>query len=324
MIAADSGEVPKSASATVILTVTDVNDNDPYFDPKNYEAVVSEDDPPGTPVTSVTATDPDEDARIHYEITAGNTRGRFSIASQNGRGLITVAQPLDYKQEKRFVLTVTASDSGGRTDTALVYVNVSDANNFEPVFENTPYAVSLFEDAPIGTTVLVVSATDSDVGKNAQITYSLGTDGGESASEFTINPQTGAITTTRTLDRELVPGYFLTVTARDGGVPPLSDTINVEISVTDVNDNAPVFESPQYQGSIPEDVAGGTSVLRVSATDADTDLNGRVRTIPISLINPFEILLKRTRYSRSGKKIERHIVTVLIVSVNSKVLRVKS
>lgn len=279
MIAADSGEISKSASATVILTVTDVNDNDPYFDPKNYESVVSEDDPPGTPVASVTATDPDEDARIHYEITAGNTRGRFAIASQNGRGLITIAQPLDYKQEKRFVLTVTASDSGGRTDTALVYVNISDANNFSPVFENAPYSVSVFEDAPVGTTVLVVSATDSDVGKNAQVAYSLDTDSGDrAASEFVINPQTGAITTTRPLDRELVPAYLLTVTARDGGVPPLSDTTDVEISVTDVNDNAPVFEAPQYQGSIPEDVLVGTSVLRVSATDADTDLNGRVRS----------------------------------------------
>lgn len=76
VIASDSGEPVKSASASVMLTVTDVNDNDPYFDLKNYEAVVSENDPPGTPVTSVTATDPDEDARIHYEITAGNTRGK--------------------------------------------------------------------------------------------------------------------------------------------------------------------------------------------------------------------------------------------------------
>ncbi|XP_018058154.1 PREDICTED: protocadherin-like wing polarity protein stan [Atta colombica] len=278
VIAADSGEEPKSASATVFLTVTDVNDNDPYFEPKTYEAVVSEDSLAGTPVTTVTATDPDEDSRIHYEITGGNTRGRFSISSQNGRGLITIAQTLDYKQEKRFVLTVTASDTGSRTDTALVYVNVSDANNYSPEFENAPYSVSVFEDAPIGVTVLVVSATDADVGKNAQITYSLAIDNGEQViTEFTINPQTGAITTTKALDRESVPSYLLTVTARDGGVPSLSDTTDVEISVTDVNDNAPVFEAPQYHGSILEDVLLSTSVLRVAATDADTDLNGRVR-----------------------------------------------
>lgn len=77
VIASDSGEPAKSASATVILSVTDVNDNDPYFEPKSYEAVVSEKDPPGTPVTTVTATDPDEDARIHYEITSGNLRSKY-------------------------------------------------------------------------------------------------------------------------------------------------------------------------------------------------------------------------------------------------------
>ncbi|XP_016844332.1 protocadherin-like wing polarity protein stan isoform X2 [Nasonia vitripennis] len=283
VVASDSGEPPKSASATVILTVTDVNDNDPYFEPKSYEAVIAEDDPPGTPVTTVTATDPDEDARIHYEISSGNTRGRFSITSQNGRGLITVAQPLDYKQEKRFVLTVTASDSGGRSDTALVYVNVSDANNYAPVFENAPYSISVFEDAPVGTTVLVVSATDSDVGQNAQITYSLSSDedGAESqeTSKFAINPQTGAITTTKPLDREMDKGYLLTITAKDGGVPPMSDTTDVEISVTDVNDNAPTFDSVQYQGAVREDVLIGTSVLKVTATDIDDGLNGRVKYV---------------------------------------------
>lgn len=278
VIATDSGEPTRSGSATVVLTVTDINDNDPKFELQSYESVVSEDDPPGTSVALVTATDPDEDAKIHYDISAGNTRGRFSITSQNGGGLITVAQPLDYKQEKRFVLTVSASDSGGRTDTALVYVNISDANNFAPIFENAPYSVSVFEDAPVGTTVLVVSATDSDVGQNAQVTYNLGSEGDAlEAAEFTINPQTGAITTTKVLDRERSSGYLLTVTAKDGGIPPLSDTTDVEISVTDVNDNAPVFEAAQYTGTVPEDVLVGTAVLRVSATDADMGLNGRVR-----------------------------------------------
>ncbi|KAJ8866708.1 hypothetical protein PR048_032569 [Dryococelus australis] len=216
--------------------------------------------------------------RLHYELTGGNMRGRFSITSQNGCGLITIAQPLDYKQEKRFVLTVTATDSGGRTDTATVYVNVSDANNYAPVFENAPYSASVFEDAPVGTTVLVVAATDGDVGQNAQITYSLGTtDEKLLAPEFSINPQTGAIVTTKKLDRETVSGYLLTVTAKDGGTSPLSDTTDVEIIVTDVNDNPPVFKKPSYIGSVPEDALVGTSVLQISATDADMGLNGRIR-----------------------------------------------
>lgn len=74
-------------------------------------------------------------------------------------------------QEKRFVLTVTATDSGRRTDTAVLTVNVTDANNFAPSFENAPYAASVFEDAAVGTTVVVIEATDGDVGQNAHITY---------------------------------------------------------------------------------------------------------------------------------------------------------
>lgn len=236
----------------------------------------------GTPVVTVTATDPDEDSRLHYEITSGNTRGRFAITSQNGRGLITIAQPLDYKQEKRFILTITASDSGGRTDTAMVNINITDANNFAPVFENAPYSTSVFEDVPVGTTVLVVSATDSDVGINAQITYLLNEEslnGLGAHDPFAINPQTGAITTIAPLDRETVSAYLLTVTAKDGGNPSLSDTTDVEISITDVNDNPPQFKVPLYQASIPEDALIGTSVVQISATDQDIGLNGRVKYI---------------------------------------------
>lgn len=253
VIATDQGIPPQSTSASVIITVQDVNDNDPVFEPKLYEAVVSEEDPPGTLVVTVTANDVDEDTRLHYELSNGNTRGRFAITSQNGRGVITVAQPLDYKQEKRYILTVTASDSGGRTDTATIYINVTDANNFAPVFENAPYTASVFEDAVVGTTVLVVSASDNDVGLNAQITYSLG----DETPEFSINSQTGAIMTTKLLDRETTSGYLLTVTAKDGGNPPLSDTTDVEISVSDVNDNYPVFKQPAYSGSVLEDALVG-------------------------------------------------------------------
>ncbi|XP_035787631.1 protocadherin-like wing polarity protein stan isoform X1 [Anopheles albimanus] len=280
VVAVDGGIPPKSASTSVIVTIQDVNDNDPTFSPKYYEAMLAEDQPPGTPVTTVTATDPDEDARLHYEITAGNTRGRFAITSQNGRGLITIAQPLDYKQERRFALTITATDSGQRTDTAIVNINITDANNFAPVFENAPYSASVFEDAPIGTTVLVVSATDSDVGINAQITYLLNDESvnGLGANEpFTINAQTGAVVTNAKLDRETTAGYLLTVTAKDGGNPSLSDTTDVEIAVTDVNDNAPVFKVPLYQATIPEDALIGTSVVQIGATDLDMGLNGRVK-----------------------------------------------
>lgn len=148
VLATDGGG--KTATARVVLQIQDQNDNDPVFWPKVYEAVVGEDATPGTPVLTVTAADKDENPRLQYSIVGGNVRGRFSVSSQNGQGLISVAQPLDYKQEKRFVLTVQASDSGGRSDTATVYLNVSDANTHAPAFEAAPYSATVFEDAPIG------------------------------------------------------------------------------------------------------------------------------------------------------------------------------
>lgn len=70
------------------------------------------------------ATDPDENSRLTYEIAEGNVRSRFSITTQNGEGVITIAQPLDFKSERKYVLTVRVTDSGGRTDLATVYVEV--------------------------------------------------------------------------------------------------------------------------------------------------------------------------------------------------------
>lgn len=60
-----------------------------------------------------------------------------------------------------------------------------------------------------------------------------------------------------TLALLLFLGYLLTVTARDGGVPSLSDTTDVEISVVDVNDNAPVFKQQLYTATIMEDALVG-------------------------------------------------------------------
>lgn len=276
VMAKDHGNPSRSASASVLITVQDVNDNDPAFNPKHYEVSLAEDEVPGTPVVQVIATDPDEDSRLHYEISGGNTRGRFAITSQNGYGLITVAQNLDYKQERRFILTVSATDSGGRVDTATVYVNITDANNFAPVFENAPYSASVFEDAPLGTTVLVVSASDGDVGLNAELTYTLSEDA-SGPQPFRVIEQTGAIVTNNLLDRETASSYLLTVTAQDGGTPSLSDTTDIEITVSDVNDNKPMFTAPMYLSSIPENALIGTSVIQVSATDVDIGMNGRIR-----------------------------------------------
>uniref|UniRef100_A0A8C9ML59 Cadherin EGF LAG seven-pass G-type receptor 3 n=1 Tax=Serinus canaria TaxID=9135 RepID=A0A8C9ML59_SERCA len=268
----DHGSPSLSASASVTITVMDVNDNRPEFTQKEYFIRLNEDAAVGTSVLSVTAVDRDVNSAITYQITGGNTRNRFSISTQGGLGLITLSLPLDYKQERRYVLTVTASDRTLR-DNCHVHINITDANTHRPVFQSAHYSVSINEDRPVGSTVVVISATDDDVGENARITYYLE----DNVPQFRIDPDSGAITLQAELDYEDQVTYTLAITAKDNGIPQKADTTYVEIMVNDVNDNAPQFVSPHYQGVISEDAPPFTSVLQISATDRDAHTNGRVQ-----------------------------------------------
>ncbi|XP_075949563.1 cadherin EGF LAG seven-pass G-type receptor 3 [Anarhichas minor] len=270
--ARDYGMPPLSATASVTITVMDVNDNRPEFLLKESYARLNEDASVGTSVVTVTAVDRDVNSAVTYQITGGNTRNRFAISTAGGSGLLSLALPLDYKQERRYVLTVTASD---RTlhDTCQVHINITDANTHRPVFQSAHYSISVNEDRPPGSTVVVISATDDDVGENARITYFLE----DNIPQFRIDTATGAITLQAELDYEDQMTYTLAITAKDNGIPQKADTTYVEVNVNDVNDNAPQFVSPRYQGTVSEDAPPFTSVLQISATDRDAHANGRVQ-----------------------------------------------
>ena len=272
--AEDQGTPRRSATASVEVTVRDVNDNAPLFDPKTYSVRVSEEDPPGTLVAALNAVDSDEseNARVTYEISSGNTRNAFSIISQMGEGLISLARPLNYREQSHYILTVTATDPGNLVDTATVFINVTDANNYRPVFQGTPYQIRVDEDTVPGTSIFSVMATDGDIGPNAEITYTM-----DASEVFQINSVTGDITVKAALDRETIAGYTISVTAVDHGEEPKSDTTDVEIIVIDVNDNDPEFEKSVYNGQVPEGAIQGSSVLTISAMDRDQGLNGHIR-----------------------------------------------
>uniref|UniRef100_A0A3B3UW61 Cadherin EGF LAG seven-pass G-type receptor 3 n=1 Tax=Poecilia latipinna TaxID=48699 RepID=A0A3B3UW61_9TELE len=270
--ARDYGMPPLSATASVTITVMDVNDNHPEFLQKEYYSRLNEDAAVGTSVVTVTAVDRDVNSAVTYQITGGNTRNRFAISTAGGAGLLSLALPLDYKQERRYILTVIASDQTLQ-DTCKVHINITDANTHRPVFQSAHYSVSVNEDRPPGSTVVVISATDDDVGENARITYFLE----DNIPQFRIDPATGAITLQAELDYEDQMTYTLAITAKDNGIPQKSDTTYVEVNVNDVNDNAPQFLSPRYQGTVSEDAPPFTSVLQISATDRDAHANGRVQ-----------------------------------------------
>ncbi|TSK28057.1 Cadherin EGF LAG seven-pass G-type receptor 1 [Bagarius yarrelli] len=269
--ARDHGVPVMSSSASVSVTVLDVNDNVPTFTQKLYNLKMNEDAPVGASVLTVLAIDRDVNSVVTYQLTSGNTRNRFAISSQSGGGLITLALPLDFKQERQYILTVMASD-GTRFDTAQIIINVTDANTHRPVFQSANYQVLLSEDRPVGSTVVVISATDEDTDENAHITYVME----DNVPQFKIDPDTGAITTQIEIDYEVQASYTLAIIARDNGIPQKSDTTYVEIIVLDANDNAPQFVRAIYQGNVFEDATVYTSVLQVSASDRDSGSNGRV------------------------------------------------
>ncbi|XP_075687862.1 cadherin EGF LAG seven-pass G-type receptor 3 isoform X3 [Rhinoderma darwinii] len=270
--ARDHGNPPLSASASVTITILDVNDNRPEFTQRDYFIRLNEDASVGTSVLSVTAIDRDVNSIISYQITGGNTRNRFAITTQGGAGLITLSLPLDYKQERRYVLTVTASDRILH-DNCYVHINITDANTHRPVFQSAHYTVDINEDRPIGSTVVIIGATDDDVGENARISYFLE----DNIPQFRIHPDSGAITLNAPLDYEDQMTYSLAIVAKDNGIPQKSDTTYVEIMVNDVNDNAPQFLNTQYHGIVSEDAPPFTSVIQISATDRDSHANGRVQ-----------------------------------------------
>ncbi|XP_047431474.1 cadherin EGF LAG seven-pass G-type receptor 1 isoform X4 [Mugil cephalus] len=269
--ARDHGVPVMSSSASVSITVLDVNDNVPTFTEKTYSLKINEDAVVGTSVLTVTAVDRDINSVVTYQISSGNTRNRFAITSQSGGGLITLAFPLDYKQERQYVLTVTASD-GTRYDTAQVFINVTDANTHRPIIQNANHRVMLTEGKPVGSVVVVITATDEDTGENARITYIME----DNVPQFKIDPDTGVITTQMEIDYEDQASYTLAIIARDNGIPQKSDTTYVDIAIEDANDNAPQFSRDMYQGTVFEDAPVYTSVLYISASDRDFGSNGRV------------------------------------------------
>ncbi|NNK02578.1 MAG: DUF4347 domain-containing protein, partial [Desulfatitalea sp.] len=238
--------------AAITINVNDVNE----FAPVANDATVplAENAPNGTSVHTVAASDADATASLTYAITAGNAAGIFTI--DPGTGEITVADNtnLDRETYASFALTVQVSD-GTNTDAATITVNVADVNEFAPVANDA--TVPLTENAPNGTTVHTVVATDADAA--ASLTYTI--TGGNAAGVFTIDSGTGEITVVdnTNLDRETYASFALTVQVSDG---TNTDTATISVNVTDINEFAPVANDATVP--LTENAPNGTSVHTVA------------------------------------------------------------
>ncbi|MEQ2248606.1 Cadherin-23, partial [Ilyodon furcidens] len=202
-------------------------------------------------------------------ISASVFREYFSIIMVEGYAVISVTRPLDYEMVPKgmIYLTVMAKDGGNPplNSTVPVTVEVIDENDNPPEFSKSSYIIKIPENLIAGATVLVVNATDLDSSREfgqASLIYSL-----EGSSQFRLNSRSGELTTTALLDREQKSEYILIVRAVDGGVGPQQKTgiATVNITILDINDNAPVWQEEPYEANVVEMSPINTDVISVSA-----------------------------------------------------------
>uniref|UniRef100_A0A672HA03 FAT atypical cadherin 3a n=1 Tax=Salarias fasciatus TaxID=181472 RepID=A0A672HA03_SALFA len=274
VVASDLGEtLSLSSTTTVTVAVSDVNDNPPKFMENQYFGSVQESDPPGEVVAVLNTRDDDSSAvnrQVSYHITGGNYRGVFALGLVQGEWKMYVKGPLDREERNLYVINVTASD-GLFVTQAMVEVTVIDTNDNSPMCDQALYTALIPEDLPVNSVLLRIGASDADMGINAWIQYSLL---GPGSADFSMDPDTGEIKSSVNLDREVTPNYRLVAQATDGGGRWCR--AEVQLAVTDVNDNPPIFTLPQYTASVYEDTATKALLTRIQAIDPDEAGPGRV------------------------------------------------
>ena len=265
ILAIDNDIGTMTGTATVNITVIDVNDNPPVFNPLTFTPpiVIPEDLPIGSIIASVTATDIDAgtNGQIRYQVStrssmSGSGSGAsniepFDVVSENGIGILSLVTTLDHEAVSEYTITVEATD-GIFADTIDIVVNVNDN---PPVFTNLPANLTLSEDAE-KQEIYQVMAEDDDL--NVVIQFSLLT----FTDIFTINPTTGTISLSNTLDYEQTQEYILNIQASDS---IMTSQGTLHITISNVNE-PPQFNPDEYSIDVEEN-----SLIRVALNASDPE-----------------------------------------------------
>ncbi|XP_043925515.1 protocadherin-10-like [Protopterus annectens] len=294
LTALDGGLPERSGTAQIIVRVLDANDNVPTFDHSSYRVTLQENIPKGTLVIKLNATDLDEgtNGEIVYAFSGHaplKVRNLFTVDPQTGE--VRVKGIIDHEKARSHELYIQARDKGPSAVAVhcKVLVDIIDLNDNAPEVILTSVSNSVQEDTPPGTVIAVISVMDRDSGENGHIECEIPTDLPFQLHSTFQNYYT--LVTNRFLDREVVPEYNITLTARDLGLPPLVTRRKISVQVSDVNDNPPRFLQPSYTVYVTENNAPGTSICSVSAFDPDSNQNaylsyfileGQIQGMPVS------------------------------------------
>lgn len=277
-----------SSTATVTITIKDVNDEPPRFNRREYSVEIPESLPIGTPLPNLdmVVTDTDVGLNSVFSLRLSDDLGAFVVEPSTATGSASVTlrlnSTLDYEDpnQRKFILEVIAEElhtSPRLSSKASVTISLADVNDNAPQFADEPYSAFVAEGAPAGTWITTVRATDRDTGRfgTEGIVYQLS---GHGADLFKVDNRSGVITVAACatpgqppcLDYETRKDYFLQYKATDDDGSGQMTVVSLQISLTDSNDNPPVFLTPVYRASIDEDAVKFEPELQVQARDVDT------------------------------------------------------
>lgn len=278
LTAVDGGIPARSGTAQISVRVLDTNDNSPAFDQSTYRVQLREDAPPGTLVVKLNASDPDEgsNGELRYSLssyTSDRERQLFSIDAITGE--VRVSGTLDYEESSSYQIYVQATDRGPvpMAGHCKVLVDILDVNDNAPEVVLTDLYSPVPEDVALNTVVALLSVNDQDSGSNRKVSLGL-----EATLPFRLNGFGNSYTlvVSGPLDRERVAAYNITVTATDGGTPPLTSQKTLQIEISDINDNPPSFLKDSYSIYVQENNLPGVLLCTVQATDPDQKENAEV------------------------------------------------
>ncbi|CAG9854996.1 unnamed protein product [Phyllotreta striolata] len=262
-------------TTTLIIKVTDINDNVPKFRTGSCYRLSVPENSETSVVHTMVAEDGDEgsNGEVYYTITSGNAGNKFSIDTKTGE---LTARPLDRESQSKYFLTIVAKDRGtpAMQSVCNLTVTVEDQNDNDPKFDLSEYSTAILENVPVDTSVLKVHASDADLGINARIIYSLSN---ESHWLFRVDNKTGVITTTGSFDREKENVYTFLIVATDGGkYNARSQSVPVTVKILDFNDNKPTFTRYPFKEKVTPYIQPGQQIIKITATDDDEATNAEI------------------------------------------------
>ncbi|NXU46084.1 PCDGK protein, partial [Drymodes brunneopygia] len=274
------------------VEIQDINDNDPAFPSSQARLEISESVAAGARFPLESAQDPDVgiNSLQTYQLSA-NPNFALDVQTRvdgSKYAELVLEKELDREEQKELNLILTALDGGSppRSAHVQIHIDVVDANDNAPVFNQSTYKASVRENTPSGTLVARISAYDLDDGPNGDIVYSFSSHTPAKVRElFSLDSATGELRVKGQLDYEESKLYEIYLQAKDKGAVPGVAHCKVLVEVVDVNDNAPEVTVTSVYSPVPEDAAPGTVVALLSVTDLDSHDNGQHILVQVSDVN---------------------------------------